>query len=109
VCRASAPRGILEKISKSFEVFFGKGGNKYQEVSSNQLVNSMQTWERRISYQKSCLNECSIRGGEVAWRLITGPPDWWKLALMAKYFGSSRSKVLMILFLQSMALLFGNF
>jgi hypothetical protein len=29
-------------------------------------------------------------GAKLACRLISGPPDWWKTALMAKYFDSSR-------------------
>jgi hypothetical protein len=29
-------------------------------------------------------------GAKLAWRLITGKPDWWKLALLNKYFQSSR-------------------
>lgn len=29
-------------------------------------------------------------GANLAWRLVTEHLDWWKLALMTKYFGSSR-------------------
>jgi hypothetical protein len=29
-------------------------------------------------------------GAKLAWHLITGNPNWWKLALLDKYFHSSR-------------------
>jgi hypothetical protein len=33
-------------------------------------------------------------GAKLAWRLITGKPDWWKKAIVKKYFQSPRLRCL---------------
>jgi hypothetical protein len=82
-----APKGILEKISRYFHNFLWEGGKS--NTKKFHLINwhivCQPSDKGGLAIQNPSLVNVSL-GAKLAWHLISGPPDWWKSVLSAKYF-----------------------
>jgi hypothetical protein len=88
-----APKGVLDKISRALRSFLWAGGKT--NTKKFHLINWKQVFQPLskggLAIRDPTIMNISL-GAKLAWRLISGNPDWWKLALLNKYFHSSRPR-----------------
>jgi hypothetical protein len=90
-----APKSILEKIGKSLRSFLWAGGKT--NTKKFHLINWKQVCQPYnkggLAIKDPTIMNISM-GAKLAWRLVTGNSDWWKKALVEKYFQSPRLRCL---------------
>jgi hypothetical protein len=90
-----APKGILEKISRALRCFLWAGGKtntkKFHLINWKQICQPYN--KGGLAIKDPAIMNRSL-GAKLAWRLTTGKSDWWKLALLNKYFQTSRLRCL---------------
>jgi hypothetical protein len=90
-----APKNILEKIGKAIRCFLWAGGKtntkKFHLINWKQVC---QPYNRGgLAIKDPTIMNLSM-GEKLAWRLVTGNSDWWKEAIVKKYFQSPRLRCL---------------
>jgi hypothetical protein len=83
-----APKGILEKISKTLRGFLWEGGKtntkKFHLV--NWITVCQPSGKGGLVVRNPSLMNISL-GEKLVWHLISGSLDWWKQAILVKYIG----------------------
>jgi hypothetical protein len=84
----------LKKSQGLYEDSFGRGGKKNQKnfTSSTWSIVCQPIGKGGLAIHNPSLMNIAL-GENLVWHLITGPLDWWKQVILAKYIISPQIRI----------------